>query len=93
MADGAAVIAALSCVDDVRVFDTPTPISLIEKLCPEIYAKGGDYTPKMPAETEAAERFGGKVIILDDVAELSTTAVVQRIRGREGAAAREAPVN
>jgi D-beta-D-heptose 7-phosphate kinase/D-beta-D-heptose 1-phosphate adenosyltransferase len=93
VADRTAVVAALSRVDDVRVFDTPTPIPLIEKLRPEIYAKGGDCTPKMRAETEAVERLGGKVIILDYVAELSTTAVVQRIRSREGAAAREAPVN
>ena len=85
VADRAAVIAALSCVDYVTVFDTPTPIPLIEILRPEIYAKGGDYTPEMLAETEAVERYGGKVSILDYVAELSTTAVVQRIRNGEGA--------
>ncbi|MCU1547646.1 MAG: D-beta-D-heptose 1-phosphate adenylyltransferase / D-alpha,beta-D-heptose 7-phosphate 1-kinase [Arthrobacter sp.] len=85
VADRAAVVAALSCVDYVTVFDTPTPIPLIEKIRPEIYAKGGDYTPEMLAETEAVERFGGRVAILDYVAELSTTAVVQRIRNGEGA--------
>lgn len=89
VADRAAVIAALSCVDYVTVFDTPTPIPLIEKLQPEIYAKGGDYTPEMLAETETVERYGGKVTILDYVAELSTTAVVKRIRNGEGAAVSE----
>lgn len=93
VADRAAVIAALSCVDYVTVFDTPTPIPLIEKLRPEIYAKGGDYSPEMLAETEAVERFGGTVTILDYVPDLSTTAVVQRIRNGEGAAVGEAPVN
>jgi rfaE bifunctional protein nucleotidyltransferase chain/domain len=90
VADRAAVVAALSCVDYVTVFDTPTPIPLIEKIRPEIYAKGGDYTPEMLAETEAVERFGGRVAILDYVAELSTTAVVQRIRNGEGAPVGEA---
>ena len=93
VADRAGVIAALSCVDYVTVFDTPTPIPLIEKLRPEIYAKGGDYTPEMLAETEAVERFGGTVAILDYVPDLSTTAVVQRIRNGDGAAVGEAPVN
>ncbi|HKS01417.1 MAG TPA: D-glycero-beta-D-manno-heptose 1-phosphate adenylyltransferase [Arthrobacter sp.] len=85
VADRAAVIAALSCVDYVTVFDTPTPIPLIEQLRPEIYAKGGDYTPEMLAETEAVEAYGGTVTILDYVAERSTTAMVQRIRNGEGA--------
>ena len=85
VADRAAVIAALSCVDYVTVFDTATPIPLIDQFKPEIYAKGGDYSPEMLAETAAVESYGGRVAILDYVAELSTTAVVQRIRGGEGA--------
>ena len=87
--DRAAVIAALSCVDYVTVFDSPTPVALIEELRPEIYAKGGDYTPEMLVETHAVERYGGTVAILDYVADLSTTAVVQRIRSGEGAVAAE----
>ncbi|MDR6988695.1 rfaE bifunctional protein nucleotidyltransferase chain/domain/rfaE bifunctional protein kinase chain/domain [Paenarthrobacter nitroguajacolicus] len=79
-ADRAAVIAALSCVDHVTVFDTPTPIPLIELLRPDVYAKGGDYTPEMLQETEAVERCGGTVTILDYVPEHSTTAVLERIR-------------
>ncbi|MEV7662832.1 D-glycero-beta-D-manno-heptose 1-phosphate adenylyltransferase [Paenarthrobacter sp. NPDC089316] len=79
-ADRAAVIAALSCVDHVTIFDTPTPIPLIELLQPDVYAKGGDYTPEMLQETEAVERYGGTVTILDYVPEHSTTAVLERIR-------------
>ncbi|MHC6594990.1 D-glycero-beta-D-manno-heptose 1-phosphate adenylyltransferase [Arthrobacter sp. C152] len=86
MADRAAVVAALSCVDYVTVFDTPTATPLIQRLRPEVYAKGGDYTPEMLAETAAVEEYGGRVAILDYVAERSTTAVVQRIRDGEGAA-------
>ena len=93
VADRAAVIAALSCVDYVTVFDTPTPIPLIEQLRPEIYAKGGDYTPEMLAETEAVEAYGGRVCILDYVAERSTTAMVQRIRNGEGAVVSETAVS
>ncbi|MFD1214460.1 D-glycero-beta-D-manno-heptose 1-phosphate adenylyltransferase, partial [Arthrobacter sp. GCM10027362] len=79
--DRAAVIAALSCVDYVTVFDTDTPVPLINALRPDVYAKGGDYSPQMLAETPAVEAYGGTVSILDYVAEHSTTAVVRRIRG------------
>lgn len=84
-ADRAAVIAALSCVDYVTVFDTPTASPLIRRLRPEVYAKGGDYTPEMLEETGAVEEYGGRVAILDYVAERSTSAVVNRIRAGEGA--------
>jgi D-beta-D-heptose 7-phosphate kinase/D-beta-D-heptose 1-phosphate adenosyltransferase len=83
--DRAAVIAALSCVDYVTIFDTPTASPLIRQLQPDVYAKGGDYTPEMLAETDAVEEYGGRVVILDYVAERSTTAVVQRIRDGVGA--------
>ncbi|MDJ0355348.1 D-glycero-beta-D-manno-heptose 1-phosphate adenylyltransferase [Paenarthrobacter sp. PH39-S1] len=79
--DRAAVIAALSCVDYVTVFDSATPIPLITALRPDVYAKGGDYTPDMLEETGAVEVYGGQVRILDYVPEHSTTAVVRRIRG------------
>ncbi|HJW00082.1 MAG TPA: D-glycero-beta-D-manno-heptose 1-phosphate adenylyltransferase [Arthrobacter sp.] len=84
-ADRAAVIAALSCVDYVTVFDTPTASPLIRRLRPEVYAKGGDYTPEMLEETGAVEEYGGRVAILDYVAERSTSAVVNCIRAGEGA--------
>jgi bifunctional ADP-heptose synthase (sugar kinase/adenylyltransferase) len=74
------VIAALSCVDYVTVFDTDTPIPLINQLRPDVYAKGGDYSPQMLAETPAVEAYGGTVSILDYVADQSTSAVVRRIR-------------
>jgi D-beta-D-heptose 7-phosphate kinase / D-beta-D-heptose 1-phosphate adenosyltransferase len=83
-ADRAAVIAALSCVDYVTIFDTPTASPLITQIKPDIYAKGGDYTPEMLAETGAVEEYGGRVAILDYVADRSTTAVVQRIRDAAG---------
>lgn len=80
VADRAAVIGALSCVDYVTVFETPTPIPLIQQIRPEIYAKGGDYTASMLEETAAVEQYGGEVAILEYVPEQSTTAVVERIR-------------
>lgn len=79
-ADRAGVLAALSCVDYVTVFETDTPIPLLERLKPDVYAKGGDYSPEMMAETAVVRGYGGKVTILDYVASHSTTEVVTRIR-------------
>lgn len=67
--DRAAVLAALSCVDYVTTFDSDTVVPLIEALRPDVYAKGGDYTPQMLAETPAVLAHGGQVRILDYVPE------------------------
>ncbi|TDN42795.1 rfaE bifunctional protein kinase chain/domain/rfaE bifunctional protein nucleotidyltransferase chain/domain [Curtobacterium flaccumfaciens] len=78
--DRAGVLAALASVDLVTVFATDTPIPLIERLRPEVYVKGGDYSPEMLRETEVVRGYGGEVVMVDYVPEHSTTAVVQRIR-------------
>jgi len=79
--DRAAVLAALSCVDHVTIFDESTPVELLRLLRPETYAKGGDYTPEMLPETGVVRGYGGEVRILDYVADHSTSAVIERIRG------------
>ncbi|MBT1676654.1 D-glycero-beta-D-manno-heptose 1-phosphate adenylyltransferase [Curtobacterium aurantiacum] len=86
--DRAGVLAALACVDLVTVFATDTPIPLIERLRPEVYVKGGDYSPEMLTETEVVRGYGGEVVMVDYVPEHSTSAVVRRIRE---AAARTEP--
>ncbi|HET9127991.1 MAG TPA: D-glycero-beta-D-manno-heptose 1-phosphate adenylyltransferase [Propionibacteriaceae bacterium] len=78
--DRAAVLAALSCVDHVVTFSSDTAVPVIERLRPDVYAKGGDYTPDTLAETPAVEAYGGRVVILDYLPDRSTTAVLHRIR-------------
>jgi len=78
--DRAAVLAALSCVDHVTVFEEDTPVRLLELIRPDLYVKGGDYTPAMLPETPVVERLGGEVRILDYVEDRSTTALIDRIR-------------
>jgi rfaE bifunctional protein nucleotidyltransferase chain/domain len=41
--DRKAVLLALRFVDEVIIFDDPTPLSLIQVLRPDIITKGGDY--------------------------------------------------
>jgi D-beta-D-heptose 7-phosphate kinase/D-beta-D-heptose 1-phosphate adenosyltransferase len=84
VADRTALLASLGCVDYVTVFDSETPIPLIEALRPDVYAKGGDYDADGLAEAPVVERCGGRVVILDYVPDHSTSAVVGRIQRRGG---------
>ncbi len=79
-ADRAEVLASLGCVDYVTVFSTDTPIPLLERIRPDVYAKGGDYTIETLPESEVVLGYGGEVRLLDYLADYSTTAVVDKIR-------------
>lgn len=74
------VLAGLSCVDYVVPFAENTPIHLIEAIQPDIYVKGGDYTPETLPEAPVVEGLGGEVRIVQYVENHSTTGVIQRIR-------------
>jgi len=78
--DRAGVLAALSCVDHLASFDGDTAAELIELIRPDLYVKGGDYTPAMLPEAALVERLGGAVQILPYLEDRSTSAIVERIR-------------
>ncbi|SDQ24778.1 D-glycero-beta-D-manno-heptose 1-phosphate adenylyltransferase [Leucobacter chromiiresistens] len=78
--DRANVLAELSCVDYVTVFDDDTACATIRELRPDVYAKGGDYTPEMLEEAAEVRRAGGEVVILDYVPDHSTTELIDRLR-------------
>jgi rfaE bifunctional protein nucleotidyltransferase chain/domain len=74
------VLAALSCVDYVTIFDAPTAEGLVEALQPEVYVKGGDYADRPPPEATVAESLGGEFRLVELVPGSSTTALLRRIR-------------
>ncbi|HEX6968820.1 MAG TPA: D-glycero-beta-D-manno-heptose 1-phosphate adenylyltransferase [Micromonosporaceae bacterium] len=78
--DRAEVLAALSCVDFVVVFEEDSPASLIEAVRPDVYVKGGDYPPEMVPEAPLVRRLGGQVRTLGYVPDRSTSAIIDRIR-------------
>ena len=82
--DRAAVLGALGCVDAVVVFEEDTPAALLERLRPDLFAKGGDYTADELPEAAVVERWGGDVVILPYVAGRSTTGLIGEVayRGR-----------
>lgn len=81
--DRAAIVAALECVDYVTVFEGDTPIPLLEAIRPDVYVKGGDYSPEMLEESGVVQAYGGEVKMVGYVPAHSTTELVERIRGAE----------
>jgi rfaE bifunctional protein nucleotidyltransferase chain/domain len=75
----AEIISALACVDAVVVFDEPDVRALIRELRPDIQAKGTDYTAESVPERDAVIACGGRVEIVGDPKEHSTTEILRRI--------------
>ena len=79
--DRASVLAALASVDGVCIFAEKTAATFLAAARPEIYVKGGDYTPDTldQEERRTVESAGGKIVILPFVPGKSTTALLEKI--------------
>ncbi len=78
----AQLVAALSVVSYVVIFDTPTVTPLIEALRPDVHAKGTDYTTGTVPEREAVAAAGGRVAIVGDPKNHSTRDLLRTVRER-----------
>lgn len=78
--DRSHVLSALDCVDAVHVFDEATPLELLERLRPDLWVKGGDYTAEELPETFVVRRHGGDVVCLPLLPGRSTTRLVSSLR-------------
>ncbi len=75
----ATVLASLSAVDWVIMFDDDTPESVITELLPDILVKGSDYTVDQIAGAQAVLDNGGTVKLLSFVDGYSTTKAIEKI--------------
>jgi D-glycero-beta-D-manno-heptose 1-phosphate adenylyltransferase len=75
----AEVIAALKPVDAVVIFSETTAITTIKAIAPDIYVKGGDYTPETLPEAPTVLGYGGKIELIQVEIPTSTSAIVQQI--------------
>lgn len=78
-AERAEVLAALSAVDYVTVFDEMTPLALIEFLRPDVIVKGGDWAEKDIVGADAVRTWGGQVAVMPELEGASTTNIVEKI--------------
>ena len=79
--DRAMVLAALSAVDAVVVFDEDTPLQLIQQLNPDVLIKGADYSVDNIVGADHVLSYGGQVLRCELVPGRSTTRVVNVLRG------------
>jgi D-beta-D-heptose 7-phosphate kinase/D-beta-D-heptose 1-phosphate adenosyltransferase len=80
--DRAAVLQALGCVDAVVLFDEDTPEATLERLRPDVFAKGGDYAISELPEAALLECWGGQAVILPYVEGRSTTRLIREAVSR-----------
>jgi len=78
----ARILAALECVDAVVIFDAPTPIRLIEALCPEVLVKGADWKEEEIAGADYVKSRGGKVVRIPFEHDVSTSRILHAIETR-----------
>jgi D-beta-D-heptose 7-phosphate kinase/D-beta-D-heptose 1-phosphate adenosyltransferase len=77
--DRAQVLAALSAVDGVILFNEETPVELIKTLQPDILMKGADYTKEQVVGWELVESYGGRVELLPLKDGYSTTGIINKM--------------
>jgi rfaE bifunctional protein nucleotidyltransferase chain/domain len=77
-AERAEVLAALADVDAVVIFPEPDVRALIRDIRPDIHAKGTDYTCDTVPERDVVKEYGGRVAIVGDPKDHSTTDMLRR---------------
>jgi len=83
LADRAAVIAALGCVDRVTWFETDTPLELILAVKPDVLVKGGDWKTEAIVGAREVQGWGGSVHSIAFAHQRSTTALLEKVRATE----------
>lgn len=76
----AEIIAAVRGVAYVTVFRETSPARLIGTLRPDVHCKGTDYTAESVPEAEVVRSYGGRVAIVGDPKDHSTTEILRRLR-------------
>jgi rfaE bifunctional protein nucleotidyltransferase chain/domain len=78
----AAVLMALACVDAVEIFSEDTPATVLERLRPDVWVKGGDYAGRTLPEAAVLERWGGHVVVVPTLGAHSTTRIIEEATTR-----------
>lgn len=78
----AEILAALSDVDAIVIFSEPDVRAVIRELRPDVQAKGTDYTAESVPERDEVMAYGGRVAIVGDPKDHSTTEILEHMRSR-----------
>jgi D-beta-D-heptose 7-phosphate kinase/D-beta-D-heptose 1-phosphate adenosyltransferase len=78
----AEVLASLTCVDLVVIFDEETPHRIITKVQPDVLVKGADWGERDIVGRDVVEARGGRVVRVELAPGFSTTSLIARTRTR-----------
>jgi D-beta-D-heptose 7-phosphate kinase / D-beta-D-heptose 1-phosphate adenosyltransferase len=81
----ARMLAALSAVDAVVVFNERTPLKLIKAIRPDVLVKGGDYREEDIAGAREVRASGGRVELMPLVEGISTTRLLAKVGPKSSA--------
>ena len=78
----ARVVAALSCVDHVVLFDAPDPGDMIRRIVPHVLVKGADWPEDKIIGAGFVKANGGTVARVAFEEDISTSKIIERIGQR-----------
>lgn len=77
--DRALILASLSSVDAVVIFEEETPAQLIAQISPDYLVKGGDYDLNTIVGAEWVKSYGGQVVVYPLNVGKSSTNILNRL--------------
>jgi rfaE bifunctional protein nucleotidyltransferase chain/domain len=78
----AELVSAIRGVGYVTIFSDASPARLIAVIKPDVHCKGTDYTADTVPEAEIVRAYGGRVAIVGDPKDHSTTSILEKMRGQ-----------
>ena len=76
----AELVSAIRGVSYVTIFHDSSPARLIAVLKPDVHCKGTDYTAESVPEREVVLAYGGRIAIVGDPKDHSTSDLLRRLR-------------
>jgi len=80
--DRMVIVAAMEPVDYVTPFSELTVENMLRLIKPDVHAKGTDYTEETVPEKDVVASYGGKVAIVGDPKDHSSTEFIEKISKR-----------
>lgn len=77
--DRARVVAAMSCVDYVFIFNEKSPIEFLKVLKPDVHTNSAEYG-KNCVEAKTVEENSGRLYLIKKIKGLSTSEIIEKIR-------------
>jgi rfaE bifunctional protein nucleotidyltransferase chain/domain len=74
------LVEGLACVDYTVLFSDRTVEGIIRSVKPDVHAKGTDYTESSVPEGDLVRSLGGRVAIVGDPKNHSTTELVEKLQ-------------